>query len=73
MKVIMENWRHSVLLEQQLIELHEQLVNEFVLELKQIQESTDDLNEVLAKVADFLLKGHLTHIKILKIIRSKQY
>ena len=61
MKVIMENWRHSILLEQQLIELHEQLVNEFVLELKQIQESTDDLNEVFAKVADFAKNAYNTY------------
>ena len=61
MKTIMENWRHSVLLEQQAIQLHEQLVNEFVLELKQIQESTDDLNEVFAKVADFAKKAYSTY------------
>ena len=61
MKVIMENWRHSVLLEQQLVELHEQLVDEFVLELKQIQESTDDLNEVFAKVADFAKSAYNTY------------
>ncbi len=61
MKLIMENWRGSVLQEQQAIELHEQLVSEFVLDLKQIQESSNDLNEVLSKVSEFAKKAYNTY------------
>lgn len=61
MKLIMENWRGSVLQEQHAIELHEQLVNEFVLDLKQIQESSNDLNEVLSKVSEFAKKAYNTY------------
>lgn len=61
MKLIMENWRGSILQEQHAIELHEQLVNEFVLDLKQIQESSNDLNEVLSKVSEFAKKAYNTY------------
>jgi hypothetical protein len=61
MKLIMENWRGSILQEQHAIELHEQLINEFVLDLKQIQESSNDINEVLSKVSEFAKKAYNTY------------
>jgi hypothetical protein len=41
MKVIMENWRSNLLLEQEALSIHENLIKEFVNEIKIIRESSD--------------------------------
>ena len=66
MKVIMENWRSNLLLEQEALSIHERLIEEFVNEIKIIRESSDDLNEVLSKVADFAKKAYNTYSDIKK-------
>jgi len=66
MKVIMENWRSNLLLEQEALSIHERLIEEFINEIKIIRESSDDLNEVLSKVADFAKKAYNTYSDIKK-------
>ena len=66
MKVIMENWRSNLLLEQEVLSIHERLIEEFTNEIKIIRESSDDLNEVLSKVADFAKKAYNTYSDIKK-------
>ena len=58
MKLIMESWRKNVLEENEATKLYEQLVNEFVDELKVLSESKASLNEILSKVGDFAKKAY---------------
>jgi len=53
MKLIMENWRANT--------LHEQLVEEFVKEIKTLTEAKAELNEILAKVGEFAKKAFNTY------------
>lgn len=58
MKLIMENWRANT--------LHEQLVEEFVKEIKTLTEAKAELNEILAKVGDFAKKAFNTYSDLKK-------
>ncbi len=58
MKLIMENWRANT--------LHEQLVAEFVKEIKTLTEAKAELNEILAKVGDFAKKAFNTYSDLKK-------
>ena len=66
MKTIMENWRSNLLLEQEALSIHEKLIEEFTNEIKIIRESSNDLNEVLSKVADFAKRAYNTYSDIKK-------
>jgi cysteinyl-tRNA synthetase len=66
MKVIMENWRSNLLLEQEALSIHEELLEQFTNEIKIIRESSNDLNEVLSKVADFAKRAYNTYSDIKK-------
>ena len=66
MKVIMENWRSNLLLEQEALSIHERLIEEFTNEIKIIRESSNNLNEVLSKVADFAKRAYNTYSDIKK-------
>ena len=66
MKVIMENWRSNLLLEQEVLSIHKELLEQFTNEIKIIRESSSDLNEVLSKVADFAKRAYNTYRDIKK-------
>jgi len=57
MKLIMENWRSNVLQENKAFALHEQLIEEFVREIKVLAEDKAPMNEILSKVGDFAKKA----------------
>ena len=57
MKLIMENWRNNVLQENKGFALHEQLIEEFVREIKVLSEDKAPMNEILSKVGDFAKKA----------------
>ncbi len=66
MKLIMESWRKNVITEAKALELHEQLVQEFIDELKVLSENKADLNEVLGKVGAFARKYYDKYSEIKK-------
>ena len=53
MKLIMESWRRNVITESKAIQIHEQLIQEFVEELRVLSENKAELNEILSKVGEF--------------------
>jgi hypothetical protein len=66
MKLIMESWRKNVITEAKALELHEQLIQEFIEELKVLSENKADLNEVLGKVGAFARKYYDKYSEIKK-------
>jgi len=66
MKLIMEAWRKNILEEKEASSIYEQLVQEFVVELKTLVENKAEMNEVLAKVSEFARKAYNTYSEIKK-------
>jgi len=66
MKLIMESWRKNVITEAKALELHEQLVQEFIDELKVLSENKAELNEILGKVGAFAKKYYDKYSEIKK-------
>lgn len=66
MKLIMESWRKNVITEAKAIQIHEELIQEFVNELKVLTESKAELNEILAKVGEFAKKAYNTYSDLKK-------
>ena len=66
MSVIMENWNKNVLQENKVLFIHEELINEFVLELKTLTERKAELNEILSKIGDFAKKAYNTYSEVKK-------
>ena len=61
MKLIMENWRKTINEEKQAKEIYENLVNEFVNEIKTLNENKAELNEVLSSIKNFAQKALNTY------------
>ena len=61
MKLIMENWKKNVLEENKALSIHEQLVEEFIKEIKTLTEAKAELNEILTKVGEFAKKAFNTY------------
>ena len=59
MNLIMEGWRGFVLKEEReyALQIHENLIHEFVKDLKVLEENKAELNEILSKVGDFAKKA----------------
>ena len=66
MKLIMESWRSNIINEAKAIQIHEQLIEEFVNDLKTLQEGKAELNEILAKVGEFAKKAYNTYTDLKK-------
>lgn len=66
MKLIMESWRNNVITEAKAIQIHEELIQEFVNELKVLTENKAELNEILAKVGEFAKKAYNTYSDLKK-------
>jgi len=66
MKLIMESWRNNVITEAKALQLHEELVQEFISELKTLSENKAELNEILAKVGAFAKKAYNTYSDLKK-------
>ena len=61
MKLIMENWRKTINEEKQAKEIYENLINEFVNEIKTLNENKAELNEVLSSIKNFAQKALNTY------------
>ena len=66
MKLIMESWRRNVITEAKAIQIHEQLMQEFIEELRVLSENKAELNEILAKVGEFAKKAYNTYTDLKK-------
>jgi len=66
MKLIMESWRNNVITEAKAIQIHEELIQEFVNELKVLAENKAELNEILSKVGEFAKKAYNTYSNLKK-------
>jgi hypothetical protein len=66
MKLIMENWKANILEENNVLSIHEQLVQEFVNEIKTLNEEKAEMNEILAKIGDFAKRTYRTYSNMKK-------
>lgn len=66
MKLIMESWRTNIISETKAIEIHEQLITEFVNDIKTLAENKAQLNEILSKVSEFAKKAYQTYSDLKK-------
>ena len=57
-KLIMENWQRLLNEEKEAQQIFDSLLNEFVNEIKTLQEEKVELNEVFAKIGDFVKKSY---------------
>ena len=61
MKLIMENWRKTINEEKHAKEIYENLINEFVNEIRILNENKAELNEVLSSIRNFAQKALNTY------------
>ena len=61
MKLIMENWRKTISEEKHAKQIYENLVYEFVNEIKTLNENKAELNEVLSSIKNFAQKALNTY------------
>lgn len=64
MKIIMENWRDNIILEQKAMQIHNQLIEEFVKEIKHLTENKAELNEIFSKIGEFAKKAYNSYSEI---------
>jgi hypothetical protein len=66
MKLIMESWRSNLITETKALQIHEQLISEFVDDIKTLTENKAEINEILSKVSEFAKKAYQTYSDLKK-------